>query len=82
MVFIHPIGFVGTAVIKMDAEMAVEIIVCDGVGAVGHAVHGSGVNMAVVQHQNCPAVPAPAAAINGFEGGGISGCQGLAVQED
>ena len=71
MIRIHTIGFMGAALIEVDAEMAVEIVVADGRGTVGHAVHGSGIHMAVVLYQNRPAAPAPAAAVNGFHGGGI-----------
>lgn len=57
---IHFLAAMGLAARKMNAEMAVEIIVLDRLGSVGHAVHGSGIDMAVILHQDRAPTPGPA----------------------
>ena len=58
---IHLFGAMSLALVEVDAEMAVKIVVVDCSGAVGHAVHGRGVHMAIVFDQHGPAFPAPVA---------------------
>lgn len=55
---VHLLGAMGLAVLKMDAEMAVEAV-GDGGGAVGHTVHGRGVHMSVVKDKDGAPPPAP-----------------------
>ena len=55
--FIDSVGIVGAALVEMDAEMAGEVVAIDRCGAMGHAVHRGGIDMAVILHQNRPALP-------------------------
>ena len=67
------------AVLEVDAEVAVKAVV-DGAGSVGHTVHGRSINMVFIQNEYRPAVPAPCAAVDFFENGGVIGGGGLGIQ--
>lgn len=64
---------------EVDAVVAVDVVACDLAVAVGHAVDQGGVIDAVDRHEYRPAVPAPGAAVDPTQLGGIRRGQGLHI---
>ena len=75
----HFVGGVRAAVCEVDAVVTVEVVVLDGVVAMGHAIDGRGVIYTLDGHEYRPTVPGPLAAVSLFHHGGIGGGEGLAV---
>ncbi len=71
MSFIHAIGFMGTAVIKMNTEMSGELVVFDCGRAMRHAVHGSGIYVPVIFHKDGAPCPRPVAAKHSLDRLGV-----------
>lgn len=76
---VYLLGAMGLAAGKMDAEMAIEVIVFDGLGAMRHSIHGRGIDMAVVFYQDGSPFPAPMS-VNAFHNRGIAFGGRLAVR--
>ena len=79
MGLVHSLRSVGHAAAEMNAEVAWEVVVLDRGGPVGHAVHRSGIDMAVVQHQDRAPPPGPTPAVEGFHDGGVFFGQGHGI---
>ena len=64
---------------EVNAEMAVKVIVLDGLCPVRHPVHGSCVNVPVILHQDGTPLPAPMSE-DAFHNLRIRRCRRLAVR--
>ena len=71
VVRILDVGTVGSGVEEVDADLAVHVVVIDGLLAVGLAVKGGGVPGALELDQQGPAHPGPAAAHGSFHLGRV-----------